>query len=230
MASVQNLYKQIPPEKSYLSKDDEAYFRRVFEEQAARSYLYLSLGIGLIALLLPGLLVWRGGYSIHDSISSFYTSDVRSSRDVMVGLLCAVGVFLFLFHGLSKWENRLLNVAGGAIIFVAWIPMYVSELMHRGLAVLFFLMIGIVAIFFSKGRIKDVPHQRARRVFASLYTGAGIAMIGLPLSIAVLQFTPWRFDHYMFWIEFFAIMSFAIYWFVKTAEYRMLLGIRWFAP
>jgi hypothetical protein len=134
------------------------------------------------------------------------------------------------FHGLSKWENRLLNVAGGAIIFVAWIPMYVSELVHRGLAVLFFLMIGIVAICFSKGRIKDVPHQRARRVFASQYTGAGIAMIALPLSIAVLQFTPWRFDHYMFWIEFFAIMSFAIYWFVKTADYRMLLGIRWFAP
>ena len=46
----------------------------------------------------------------------------------------------------------------------------------------------------------------------------------------MLQFTPWRFDHYMFWIEFFAIMAFAIYWFVKTAEYRMLLGIRWFAP
>jgi hypothetical protein len=147
----------------------------------------------------------------------------------MVGMLCAVGVFLFLFHGLSKNENRLLNVAGVAVILVAWIPMFVSELLHRGLAIVFFLLIGIVAIHFSKGGIDKIPHARAKRAFKTAYNVAGAAMIVLPLTVAALQFTPWgQFEHYMFWIECFAIWSFAAYWLTKTLEYHLLLRIRWF--
>jgi len=174
--------------------------------------------------------MWRGGYRIHNSISSYYTIDVGSSRDIMVGLLCAVGVFLFLFHGLSKWENWLLNFAGGAVIAVAFIPMTVSELLHRGVAILFFFLIGIVAIRFSKDRVEHIPHKRSKLFFKTAYTAAGAAMIVLPLSIAALQFTPYgRFAHYMFWIECAAIWSFSAYWFLKTAEYRLLLRIQWFA-
>jgi hypothetical protein len=227
MANVQGAFEAIPPDRAYLDRQDQDHFQRVFEAQAARSYLYLSLGIGLIAAFLPPLLVWRGGYWIHDSISRFYTSDVGSSRDVMVGMLCAIGVFLFLFHGLSKAENRLLNIAGAAVILVAWVPMPVSELIHRGSAIVFFLLIGIVAIRYSKERVKKIPHERARRNFKTAYNVAGTAMIALPLSIAVLQFTPWRFEHYMFWLETAAIESFAIYWFAKTLEYHLLLRIRW---
>jgi hypothetical protein len=231
MANVQSAFKADPHNGGYLHPHLQRHFQRVFEAQAARSYLYLSLGIGLIPTFLPLLLVWRGGYSIHDSISSYYTSDVGSSRDIMVGLLCAVGVFLFLFHGLSKMENWLLNFAGVAVIAVAFVPMTTSELLHRGFAILFFLLIGIVAICFSKGRVKCIPHERSKRFFIRAYTAAGTAMIVLPLSIAVLQFTPFgRFEHYMFWIESAAIWAFAIYWFLKTAEYRLLLRIRWFAP
>ena len=218
MASTQGAYKPDPTGGGYLRTDDKRDFRRKFEVQAARSYLYLSLGIGLIAALLPLLLLWRGGYVGHDSISSFYTNDIRSSRDVMVGLLCAVGVFLFLFHGLSKTENWLLNFAGISVIGVAFIPMTTSELLHRGFAIIFFLLIGIVAIRYSKGRIDHIPHQRSRRAFKTGYTAAGTAMILLPLIIVALQFTPWgRFKHHMFWIECVAIWAFSAYWFLKTA-------------
>ena len=34
----------------------------------------------------------------------------------------------------------------------------------------------------------------------------------------------------MFWIEFFAILAFSVYWFTKTLEYYLLLGISWIAP
>jgi len=228
--SATDPYKDRPAKDRYLSLDDERYFQEVFEAQAARTYLYLSVGIGLIAALLPFLLVWRGGYRAHNSISSFYTIDVGSSRDVLVGMLCAVGVFLFLFHGLSKKENWLLNAAGISVIGVALIPMPTSELLHRGLAIVFFLLIGIVAILYSKGRLDRIKTDRAKRSFKTAYTLAGSAMIVLPLSIVVLQFTPFRFDHYMFWIEFFAILAFSVYWFTKTLEYYLLLGISWMAP
>lgn len=231
MASVHSAFKAGPRNSHWLGEELERHFQRLFEAQAARSYLYLSLGIGLIAALLPLLLMWRGGYRVHDSISSYYTIDIGSSRDVLVGSLCAVGVFLFLFHGLSKLENWLLNVAGSAIIAVALIPMTVSELLHRGFAILFFVLIGIVAICLSKGRIRHIPHKRSRRFFTSAYTAAGAAMIVLPLSIAALQFIPGgRFNHYMFWIECAAIWSFSIYWFLKTAEYRLVLQLRWIVP
>jgi len=230
MASIQEAFKPDPPSGGYLKPEVKRHFQYVFARQAARSYLYLCLGIGLIAALLPFLLMWRGGYWTHNSISSYYTLDVRSSRDIMVGMLCAVGVFLFLFHGLSRIENWLLNFAGAAVIAVALIPMTTSELLHRGFAIIFFLLIGLVAIRYSKARIDRIPHERARRLFKTGYTAAGVAMIALPLSIVALQFTPWgKFEHYMFWIESVAIWSFSAYWFLKTAEYRLLLRIRWFA-
>lgn len=229
MAKVQSAFKPDPAGGGFLKADDKREFQRKFEVQAARSYLYLSLGIGLIATMLPLLLMWRGGYFAHNSISSYYTNDIGSSRDIMVGMLCAVGVFLFLFHGLSKTENWLLNFAGIAVIAVAFVPMTVSELLHRGFAILFFLLIGLVAIRYSKGRVELIKDEQSRRLFKTAYTVAGSAMILLPMIIVALQFAPWgKFEHYMFWIESIAIWAFSAYWFVKTAEYRLLLRITWF--
>ena len=230
MASVPTAFETGTDNHALLKPDDRKHYQRVFEVQAARSYLYLSLGIGLIAALLPILLMLAGGYQGHDSISSYYTIEVWPSRDILVGSLCAVGVFLFLFHGLSKWENWLLNFAGMAVIAVALIPMTVSVVLHRGFAIVFFALIGIVAIFFSKKRVDKIPHKATRRVFKTGYTAAGTAMIVLPLVIAGLQLSPASsFRHWMFWIECAAIASFSVYWILKTAEYRLLLRIRWMA-
>lgn len=206
------------------------HFQNVFAVQAVRSYLYLSLGIGIIAVLLPVLLVLAGGYSTHDSISSFYHDQRGPARDIMVGSLCAVGVFLFLFHGLSNKENWLLNFAGAAIIIVALVPSpggtdYGNALIHRGAAIVFFILIGIVAIFFAKGRIKEIKDARKKRWFAAAYTIAGAAMIGLPLVVVLLQ--EFLGGKVVLWAEWAAIWSFAAYWFLKTFEYRLLLRVWW---
>ena len=224
------------PKDHLLTPQELRRFQRSFEAQAVRSYLYLSLGIGLLATALPVLLVIAGGLETHDSISSFYHEKVGPARDIMVGTLCAVGVFLFLFHGLSDRENWLLNAAGVAIIAVALVPSpgdtgYGSALIHRGAAIAFFLLIGIVAIFFSKRRIEKIGHARKRRRFKLAYTIAGTAMVALPVIVAALQFVPgglWS-THWVFFAEWAGIWTFAIYWFVKTAEYRLLLRISWFA-
>jgi hypothetical protein len=212
-----------------LPPDKKRYYQNVFEAQAVRSYLYLSLGIGVFAVLFPVLLVAVGGYQAHDSISSFYHDTTGPTRDLFVGLLCAVGVFLFLFHGLSNVENWLLNLAGVAIIAVALIPSpgdtgYGSALIHRGAAIVFFVLIGIVAIFLSKKRIGDIKSEAKKRWFKAAYTIVGIVMVALPVVVALLQGSHW-----VLLTEWAGIWSFSAYWFLKTFEYRLLLDISWMA-
>jgi hypothetical protein len=226
---VSSAFKTEPRSSEYLEEREERHFQRLFEAQAARSYLYLSLGIGLVAIALPLLLMGLGGYEIHDSMSSYYTIDVGSSRDILVGSLCAVGVFLFLFHGLSSLENWLLNIAGFAIILVALIPMPTSELLHRGAAIVFFVLIGIVAIFLAKGRVDKLP-PRKRLIFKTIYNVVGTAMVVAPLLATALEFALGAGTHWVFWAELTGILSFSAYWFAKTAEYRLLLRIRWLPP
>lgn len=226
MAIAASAFKPSTPKDHLLTAPNVRRYQRIFEAQAVRSYLYLSLGIGLIAVLLPIWLVIAGGYQTHDSMSSFYHDTAGPARDILVGSLCAVGVFLFLFHGLSKLENWLLNFAGIAIIAVALIPSpgdtgYGSAWLHRGSAIVFFVLIGIVAIFLSKGRIENIRDQRKKRWFATAYNVAGAAMVALPVIVASLQGTHW-----VFLTEWVGIWTFSAYWFLKTFEYFLLLKIR----
>ena len=223
------------PTHHLLSPQELRRYQRLFAEQAVRSYVYLSLGIGILATALPIVLIVAGGPE-HNSISSFYHEADGPARDIMVGTLCAIGVFLFLFHGLSKRENWLLNAAGVAIIAVALVPSpggtdYGSATIHRGAAIVFFLLIATVAIFFSKARIERIGHADKRRRFTWAYNAAGTAMVAIPLSIAALPYLPggWFKTHWVLWMEAAGIWCFAAYWFVKTAEYRLLLRIRWIA-
>jgi hypothetical protein len=220
-------------ERGLLPLPEVRKYQRIFEAQATRSYLYLSLGIGLLATAFPILLIISGGYSGHDSISSFYHDEMQPSRDILVGCLCAIGVFLFLFHGLSKKENWLLNVAGVAIIIVALVPSpgdthYGSARIHLAAAIVFFVLIGIVAVFLSKERIQFIRSDATRKVFKTAYTVVGILMIVTPIVVSIIPVIPFK-GHAVFLAEWAGTWSFAAYWLIKTAEYRILLRIRWFA-
>lgn len=221
-----------PSTKTALPWEDKQKFRRQFTHQAIKSYIFLSFGIGLIAFLLPIALPLAGGYDGHYTISYFYhVGDL--SRNILVGGLCATGVFLFLFHGLSRLENWLLNLAGAAVIGVAMVPMPNNQgndrlTLHASFAMLFFGCIAIVAILLSKGRIKYIIYPPIKRRFQVAYTAAGAAMVLMPAAVIALHMVGGRadLDHRIYWAEAFGIWAFAAYWFVKTQEYRLLLGLR----
>src|SRR3989440_5906801 len=88
------------------------------------SYRALRKAIGLIGIALPIALVLGGEEWGHpkvlDSISSYYWSPTM--RDVLVGSLCAIGVFLGSYHGDKKWDNAAGNVACVGAIGVALFP------------------------------------------------------------------------------------------------------------
>lgn len=221
-------------ENDLLNWEDKTRFQKLFEAQAVRSYVFLSLGMGLVAAALPVALVATGGYRGNYSISWFYhVGDL--TRNIMVGCLWAEGVFLILFHGLSKLENWILNIAGVAAISVAMNPMALDQCgqrhginIHEASAIIFFLCLAIVAVGLSKGRIKYIIYPPKRRRFAIAYDLAGAVMVAAPLLVAGTHFLGKQEcqNHWIFWVETTGIWAFAAYWFVKFTEYKLLLRIK----
>ncbi|MBV9882123.1 MAG: hypothetical protein JO276_03865 [Sphingomonadaceae bacterium] len=219
-----------------LNWDDKNRFQKLFTAQAVRSYLFLSLGMGVIAFSLPIMLVAVGGYDGNYSISFFYHHVGDLCRNILVGSLCATGAFLFLFHGLSKTENWILNLAGIAAVSIALNPMGeqcpthpVGGIgIHAASAILFFTCLAVVAVFFAKGRIHHIKDRTIRRRFVIAYNAAGFAMIAMPVAIFIGHWLGNRGceNHWIFWIECAGIWAFSFFWFVKTYEYRYVLGVK----
>jgi len=205
-------------------------YRKDFSRHANLAFLIKSFGIGVTALAVPIVLPLVGGYEGHYSISYFY--HVPATRDLFVGLLWALGLFLVLFQGLSRAENLLLTLAGILLILVAMVPTGIAQCTdtaldwHEGFAVAFFACLFVVALGFSKRRLSYILWPPLRARFARAYNLAGCLMIGLPLAAWGLHL--WRgpdCGHAIYWIEAAAILAFAVYWFVKTLEYKRLLGL-----
>jgi hypothetical protein len=91
-----------------------------------RAYVFQRLAIGALALALPPLLVFGeplvfdGQPFVRGSLSAYYYS---GAREVFVGVIWAIGVFLITYKVLD-WsrESMLSTFAGLAAIFVAVFP------------------------------------------------------------------------------------------------------------
>ncbi|MDJ0977907.1 MAG: hypothetical protein QNI87_05165 [Erythrobacter sp.] len=204
--------------------------RKDFSQRANLAFLVKCFGIGVLALLIPILLPLIGGYEGHFSISFFY--HVPEARNWFVGLLWAVGIFLILFQGLSRAENLLLTLAGVFLILVALVPTTTDQCneslfsLHAAFAVAFFVCLFIVAIFFSKSRLDYILWPPLRARFKRAYDVTGCLMIALPALAYGVHLVDGRdCGHEIYWIEFAAIAAFSAFWFVKTWEYKRLLGL-----
>ncbi len=220
---------QVPDPKAIDWRRKDAY-RKDFARHANIAFLIKSFGIGLLALLVPVVLPLVGGYAGHYSISYFY--HVPATRDLFVGLLWALGLFLILFQGLSRWENLLLSAAGVFLICVAMIPTNPDQCSdapfswHAVCAVSFFACLVVVALVFAKRRLNYILWPPLRARFERAYNVAGCAMIGLPLlAWGVNRIEGGDCGHLIYWIETGSILAFAGYWFTKTLEYKRLLGL-----
>lgn len=211
------------------------------------TYKWLRLGIGILAIALPIILVGYGylGHNLpmQDSISAYYhafvpTADIPDVRSVegfghmrnwFVGILWAIGVFLFLYKGFGNRENTALNIAGFLLICVAMFPMgwacgstCPKVSMHGVSAILFFLLISYVCIFRAGDTVKAsvIPDPKERERYLFWYRVFGIIMASFPLLVTALEFFEVRpFGSYVVLvIEAVGIITFACYWILKTLE------------
>lgn len=203
---------------------------RQLHGQMTRTYFSLRLGLGIIALLLPGVL-WLGDAlaeraPLRCSISAYYYSPMR---DVFVGALVAIGTFLFLYKGFNAKENRALKAAGAFAIGIAMVPtdglcraVFPAISAHGVFAVLFFVSVAYVCVFRAPDTLVLVRDARIARRFRIAYRLFGAALLLTPLAAALLVYASHgRRGHIVFFVESFAVVVFALFWLTKSHEFEI---------
>lgn len=206
----------------------------------ATSYVILRNGIGVLGFALPIVIIFGGGLDhVQGSLSAYYhfSADrpgqygAGMMRDLFVGMLCAIGAFLFFYRGHSLQEDIALNVAGISAVLVALFPMdwppgsaaatTTAARIHSGAATLFFVMIAYVCVFRGRDTLCIVDDDVRRRAFERIYLIFGLLMLATPATVALLTVTTAAAGGYnILVVETGGVFVFAAFWLVKSFEIR----------
>lgn len=121
------------------------------------TYQQLRLYIGLIGVLLPWVLFvgnWADGYGVQPSLSGYYYTP---TRNIFVGALWGIAVFLFAYQGYDKADGIITNIAGLCAFLVSLCPttpnnpavhqVVIGDL-HLTFACVAFTMLAVMALRF----------------------------------------------------------------------------------
>jgi hypothetical protein len=194
------------------------------------SYLGLRKAVGIIGFLLPFVLAFGKmlleGPGIQGSISGYYYTDMR---DVFVGSLCAIGVFLMSCRGYDLRDEIAGYLACAFAIGVALFPTtpYVNSTshdqligaLHYSFAALFFLTLAYFSLaLFTKSDPAKIPTPQKRKR-NTVYRVCGYTILACILLTAVValpsvkplveRLTP------VFWLESAAVVAFGVSWLTK---------------
>jgi hypothetical protein len=194
------------------------------------SYLGLRKAVGIIGIALPFALAFGKmllqGPGIQASISSYYYTDMRN---VFVGSLCAIGIFLMSCRGYDRRDEIAGYLACVFAIGVALFPTtpamgataeeQVIGTLHLSFALLLFLTLAYFSIaLFTKTSAGKTPTRRKQqrnivyRVCGYTILGCILAMflVSIPaVRAAVERLSP------VFWLESLAIFAFGVSWLTK---------------
>jgi hypothetical protein len=202
------------------------------------SYLLMRLLIGVIAVLLPAALIlvnWAIGHGFQSSLSGYYYTPMRN---IFIGSLCAIGVFLISYNGYDLADRLVTDFAGLCAILVAFFPTTPGYLataqqvlvgdFHLGFACAAFALLSVMAFRFAKReptppgltlwrRVKYAlgftgPGTSARPLWATVvYRGSGVVIL-ICLILAYLLSTV---VYSLLVLETIILVSFGVSWFVK---------------
>ena len=199
------------------------------------SYLTLRKLIGILGILLPFACLLGGSLfqnvPIRDSISAYYHSNMR---DVLVGLLVGVSLFLMTYKG-YEWRDMLVAIVSGiAGLGIAIFPCAsrvepssavgvfqftppIAGYLHYGSSVLFFILLGINSYFlFTLGDKENWTRRKSIR--NGIYRACGLVIFASLLTLAILTMilggelvaTLWTLI-----FETVMLLAFGISWLVK---------------
>lgn len=185
------------------------------------SYLFLRRAIGLIGLALPFVLILgkqlvQGG-GLVGSLSGYYYTDLR---DVLVGAMCAVGVFLLAYYGHDRIDNLASSVAGVGAIGLALLPTTpdhdvtawdrTSGVLHWVFAAVFFLSLAYFCL-------RLFPHDGEQPPGTGVvYRVCGVVILACLVLIAATKafgLLPALLP--ALWLESVAVWAFGVAWLVK---------------
>ena len=202
------------------------------------SYLLLRVLIGVIAVLLPFVLVLVNlaiGHGFQPSMSGYYYT---AMRDTFVGSLCAIGVFLVSYDGYDLADRLITDVAGLCTICIAFFPttpgnqptarqVLIGDL-HLTFASAAFVLLSVMAFRFAKREPTRPGLTWWKRVkYAFGFTGPGesgaarweLAVYrvgGTVILLCVALAYPLSAVRYsLLVLETIMLVSFGLSWFVK---------------
>jgi hypothetical protein len=202
------------------------------------SYLLLRVLIGVIAVLLPFVLVLVNnalGHGLQSSMSGYYYT---AMRDTFVGSLCAIGVFLVSYDGYDLADRVVTDAAGLCTICIAFFPttpggqrtarQVLIGQFHLGFACAAFVLLSVMAFRFAK-REPTPPGltwwQRIRYAFGFTGPGDGLAprwerivyrASGTVILVCIILIAPLSGTRYsLLVLEAVMLVAFGLSWFVK---------------
>jgi hypothetical protein len=194
------------------------------------SYLGLRKAVGIIGFALPFVLAFGKillqGPGRQSSISGYYYTDMR---DVFVGSLCAIGIFLMSCRGYDSRDEIAGRLACLFAIGVALFPTtpYMSAtprdriigVVHLSFAALLFLTLAYFSLALFTKTVPDKAPTRRKLQRNIVYRVCGYTILASVLSVAVVELTPVKalVERLtpVFWLESLAIVAFGVSWLTK---------------
>ncbi len=198
------------------------------------SYLSIRRAIGVVGLLLPillgpfGWLAFR--ISIQDNLSSYYHTPLR---DVFVGAMCAIGVFLFCYRGYDWIESWTANLGCMSALGVALFPLDANSdplrqnsivgYIHTLSGAVFFMTLAFYSLYHFPSSAQEkhevAPHEAQRN---TVYRASGIVILLSLVAMGTHLFLlpndmkeSLNHFNFLFWMEWVAVWSFAAAWLTK---------------
>jgi hypothetical protein len=194
------------------------------------SYLDLRKAVGVIGMALPFVLalgkIILTGPGIESSMSSYYYTIMR---DVFVGSLCSIAVFLMSYRGYENIDSIAGKLAAAFAFGTALFPtspdanagILQTDIgrLHLFFAALFFLTLAFFALVLFRKTDPSKPPTTQKIKRNIVYTVCGFGILACILILVVLKFFPNNSTIFnlkpVFWLEALAIVFFGISWFVK---------------
>jgi hypothetical protein len=188
------------------------------------SYLTLRKTVGWIGILLPFVLMFGANLIFGEDmplfdISMYYYTGMR---DVFVGAMCAVGLFLFFYRGYDKWDDWAGNIAGFCAFCIAWFPttkigmQNLTGNIHFYAAAIFFLVLAFFSLFLFTRNGENPTKQKLKRNRIYIICGLIIIVCVIAVKIYFSFFQKvYPASPFVFWNETAALTAFGISWLTK---------------
>jgi hypothetical protein len=188
------------------------------------SYLALRRAVGWIGILLPFVLLLGTSLLFREkavlkTINLYYHSGMR---DVFVGSISSIALFLFFYKGYDKWDNWACNIAGFFAVGIALFPTVRQGpqdwvgIVHFICATVFFIILSGISMFLFTRTKPDPTKQKVAR--NKIYLICGLVMIA-SLTGILIWFGFFNFEKsqscFVFWAETVALIAFGVSWLTK---------------
>ena len=201
------------------------------------SYLTLRKAVGLLGMLLPliltlGMFLLSDCNTFQDSISDYYYTRMGH---VLVGVLCAVGLFLFTYKGYEKRDEVASKLGCLFALGVAFFPTYgpdasrpcnflhrnsspTTSIIHGFSATLLFLTFAYFSLVLF---VKTSGHPTRKKLKRNkIYRACGYIILGCILLIFLYSVVPMLhsiFERYkpIYIFETIALWAFGFSWITK---------------